>query len=84
MILLLPAISISLGSGDDLLIFGEKLNLWQWAGVMLAILSFFLLSRSGKKEGIVIRPTQPVFSASIGAELSMKVVSNKYLLKNDG
>ena len=37
----------------------------------------------GKKEGIVIRPTEPVFSSSIGAELSMKVVSNKYLLKND-
>ena len=37
----------------------------------------------GKKEGIVIRPTVPVFSSSIGAELSMKVVSNKYLLKND-
>ena len=35
-----------------LLIFGERLNLWQWAGVLLAILSFFLLSRSGKKEGI--------------------------------
>ena len=37
----------------------------------------------GKKEGIVIRPTEPVFSSSIGAELSMKVVSNKYLLKNE-
>jgi len=37
----------------------------------------------GKKEGIVIRPTEPVFSSNIGAELSMKVVSNKYLLKND-
>ncbi|MBP3243253.1 MAG: 2'-5' RNA ligase [Ruminococcus sp.] len=36
----------------------------------------------GKKEGIVIRPTTPVYSRSIGAELSMKVVSNKYLLKN--
>ncbi len=36
----------------------------------------------GKKEGIVIRPTVPVFSSNIGAELSMKVVSNKYLLKN--
>lgn len=38
----------------------------------------------GKKEGIVVRPTEPIFSASIGAELSMKVVSNKYLLKNGG
>ncbi len=37
----------------------------------------------GKKEGIVIRPTEPVFSDLIGAELSMKVVSNKYLLKNN-
>lgn len=37
----------------------------------------------GKKEGIVIRPVEPVYSRSICAELSMKVVSNKYLLKND-
>ncbi len=35
-----------------LLIFGESLNAWQWCGVVLAIISFFLLSRSGKKEGI--------------------------------
>ena len=37
----------------------------------------------GKKEGIVIRPVIPVYSPLIGAELSMKVVSNKYLLKNE-
>lgn len=37
----------------------------------------------GKKEGIVIRPVDPVYSKTIGAELSMKVVNNKYLLKND-
>lgn len=35
-----------------LLFFGERLNLYQWAGVLLAVLSFFMLSRSGKKEGI--------------------------------
>ncbi len=35
-----------------LLVFGERLNHWQWIGVMLAVLSFLLLSRSGKKEGI--------------------------------
>ena len=38
----------------------------------------------GKKEGIVIRPTEPVFCPLISASLSMKVVSNKYLLNNDG
>lgn len=35
-----------------LLVFGESLNVWQWIGVLLAIGSFFMLSRSGKKEGI--------------------------------
>ena len=37
----------------------------------------------GKKEGIVIRPTEPVYCPLIGASLSMKVVNNKYLLKNE-
>ena len=32
--------------------FGERLNVYQWIGVTLAVVSFFLLSRSGKKEGI--------------------------------
>ena len=35
-----------------LLLFGESLNLYQWIGVIIAILSVFLLSRSGKREGI--------------------------------
>ena len=34
------------------IVFGERLNLWQWSGVMLAVISFFMLSRSGRKEGI--------------------------------
>lgn len=34
------------------LLFGERLNLYQWIGVLLSVLSFFMLSRSGKKEGI--------------------------------
>ncbi|MCR4673232.1 MAG: 2'-5' RNA ligase [Lachnospiraceae bacterium] len=38
----------------------------------------------GKKEGIVVRPTEPVFCPLISAYLSMKIVSNKYLLKNEG
>lgn len=38
-------------------------------------------STGGRKEGIVIRTTEPVFSSVIGGPLSMKAVSNKYLLK---
>ncbi len=35
-----------------MLVYGERLNAWQWAGVVLALVSFYLLSRSGRKEGI--------------------------------
>lgn len=35
-----------------LLLFGERLNLYQWIGVLLAALSLFLLSRSSKREGV--------------------------------
>lgn len=35
-----------------MLVFQEQFNLWQWAGVALAIFSFFLMSRSGRKEGV--------------------------------
>ena len=35
-----------------IIFFGEKLSLFQWIGVIVAIVSFYLLSKSGKKEGI--------------------------------
>lgn len=35
-----------------LLFFGERLNLYQWIGVLLALFSLFLLSRSSKREGV--------------------------------
>lgn len=33
-----------------MLVFGERLNAYQWAGVLLSVFSLFLLSRSSKKE----------------------------------
>lgn len=35
-----------------LAIFGERLNLYQWIGVILAVVSLFLLSRSSRREGV--------------------------------
>lgn len=35
-----------------LLVFGEQLNLYQWIGVSVAIVSFLLLGKSGRREGI--------------------------------
>jgi RNA ligase (TIGR02306 family) len=39
--------------------------------------------QESKAEGIVIRPFEPVWSKTIDDWLSMKAVSNKYLLKNE-
>lgn len=35
-----------------MVIFGERLNPYQWVGVVLAIVSLYLLSRSSKREGV--------------------------------
>ncbi len=36
----------------SMLLFGERLNGWQWAGSILAIVALYLLSLSSRKEGI--------------------------------
>lgn len=50
-----------------LLIFGERLNLFQWIGVVITIISFFLLSLSGKKEGISFHRNKWVFFMILAA-----------------
>lgn len=68
-----------------LLIFGERLNLWQWLGVLLAILSFYLLSRSGKKEGIDFRHNRWII-CTVGAAIlgAISGLYDKYLMAADG
>ncbi len=65
-----------------MLVFGERLNLYQWVGVLLAVASFFMLSRSGKKEGIDFKHNKwiffVVFSAVMGA---ISGLYDKYLMK---
>ena len=64
-----------------LLVFGEHLNLWQWLGVLLAMASFFMLSRSGKKEGIDFRHDHWIYmivgAAALGA---VSGLYDKYLM----
>jgi len=54
-----------------MLIFGERLNAYQWAGVILAAVSFFLLRRSSRQEGIDFRHNRwiacLVLAAVVGA-----------------
>ena len=50
-----------------MLLFGERLNLYQWIGVTLAVVSFFLLGRSGRKEGIDFRSDRWVWCLVLAA-----------------
>ena len=65
-----------------MLIFGERLNLFQWIGVLLGIISFFMLSRSGKKEGINFRDNKWIFFIVMAAIAgAVSGLYDKYLMK---
>ncbi len=36
----------------SILIFGERLNLWQWVAILIAMFALWLLGRTSKKEGV--------------------------------
>ena len=66
-----------------MLVFGERLNLYQWIGVMLAIASFFMLSRSGKKEGIDFKHNKWIFLLYwLPLQVLSVVLYDKYLMKS--
>ena len=59
-----------------LLFFGEQLNLWQWGGVLLTIVSLYLLSRAGSKESIDFRRNRHVWA--LFAAMLLGAVSGLY------
>lgn len=64
-----------------MLVFGEQLNLWQWGGVLLAIISFFLLSKSGRKEGIDFKHNRWVYFLVLAAVFgAVSGLYDKYLM----
>ncbi len=64
-----------------MLIFGERLNMYQWIGVLLAIVSFFMLSRSGKKEGIDFKHDKWIWFIVLAAVLgAASGLYDKYLM----
>lgn len=65
-----------------LLLFGERLNAYQWVGVSLAIVSFMLLSRSGKKEGIDFRHNRWIYFVILASVFgAISALYDKYLMK---
>ena len=66
-----------------MLVYGERLNLCQWIGVLLAITSFLMLSRSGKKEGIDFRHNRWIWAIIIAALFgAASGLYDKYLMAN--
>ena len=59
-----------------MLIFGERLNAYQWVGVILAIASIFLMSRAGKKENIDFKRNKWIWC--VGLATLMGVISGLY------
>ena len=64
-----------------LVVFGERLNAYQWVGVALAVASFFMLSRSGKKEGIDFKHDRWIYFVVLASLLgAVSGLYDKYLM----
>lgn len=68
-----------------MLVFGERLNFLQWTGVLIAVFSFYLLRRSGKKEGIDFKHNIWIY-AVVGAAVlgAVSGLYDKFLMNPDG
>ena len=63
------------------LIFGERLNLLQWIGVLFAVVSFYMLKLSGKKEGIDFKYNKWIWAAVVASLLgAVSGMWDKYIL----
>lgn len=63
-------------------LFGEKLNLLQWGGVIISLFSLFLLSLSGRKEGIDFKSNKWIY-VLFGAVITGAVsgLYDKFIMK---
>ena len=65
-----------------MLIFGERLNLYQWTGVLLAALSIFLMSISSKKEQIDFKKNKWIFCVAFATVMgAVSGLYDKFIMK---
>ena len=66
-----------------MLFFGERLNIYQWTGVLLAILSIFLMSRSSRKEDIDFRRNRWIWCVAAATRLgAVSGLYDKFIMKS--
>lgn len=64
-------------------VFGERLNLWQWLGVLVSITSIFLYSYVGKKEGISFKRNPWIWCLFLAVLIgSVSGLYDKYMMVN--
>ena len=63
-------------------LFGERLNAYQWIGVLLTLLSIYLMSRAGKKEAIDFKKNKWIWCVGLAAILgAVSGLYDKYIMK---
>ena len=66
-----------------LFLFGETLNVYQWIGVTIAIVSVFLLSRNSQREGIYFAKNRWVAFVALAALFgAASALYDKYLMRS--
>ena len=66
-----------------MLIFGERLNIYQWTGVLLAILSIYMMSRAGKRENIDFKSNKWIWCVAIATIMgAVSGLYDKYIMKS--
>ncbi len=65
-----------------LLLFGERLNLLQWCGVLIAMVSIYLLGRTSRREGVDFRSNRWVWCVGLAAVLgAASGLYDKYVMQ---
>ncbi len=66
-----------------MVVFGERLNMLQWIGVSLSAVSLFLLSRSGKREGVDFRHNRWIACIAVAALLgAISGLYDRYIMQS--
>lgn len=66
-----------------MLLFGERLNGYQWVGVLLSILSIYMMSRAGKKENIDFKSNKWVWCVAAATILgAISGLYDKFIMKS--
>lgn len=66
-----------------MLLFGERLNVCQWIGVSLSILSIFLMSKAGKKENIDFKSNKWIWCVAMATIMgAISGLYDKFIMKS--